>query len=359
MPVYKRTETCWQVLVKASKALPDYRHIRKHFKTEAEAIKAEAEIKLAVSIYGCWPVPAGVPIRSQPQGVLDRKDHEGTIKQASRLAKQTHWQGKRSIESVRHYVNHLVHYLTTKRGLKDLAQIKSADIDAFVEDCRARKNTACTINKKLSALRVIFKVASERTPPLVGSVIHIPYVATRAKPKWWLTPERWVEADRWMRGEGGLHTLADYVEWAINTGMRVEETLRLKAEDFTGLGTERPSVQVPGTKTMGSEATVPLNKVAAIIAHNRLALLQSGGHLFPISYRVLLSDFQELKAFLGNPEGCEPRALRRTFAKLADQRGTPTAVLQRLMRHESIITTQGYLQVVGSQDMEEARKWLA
>jgi integrase len=125
------------------------------------------------------------------------------------------------------------------------------------------------------------------------------------------------------------------------------------------LDTDRPSFFVPGLKTDGSQRTLPLTDIAAGVARRRLAACEHG-KLFPIAYCVLKENWVACRKFLGQ-EGmrtCTLRALRRSFAKYANDRGMPTEKIRDYLRHSSIKTTQIYLDLVGGFDTEEMRKWL-
>ncbi len=51
------------------------------------------------------------------------------------------------------------------------------------------------------------------------------------------------------------------------------------------------------------------------------------------------------------------KALRRTFAWYANNRGMPTSTLQKVLRHKGIGTTAGYLDLVGDGTLKDSRKY--
>nr|WP_246771377.1 tyrosine-type recombinase/integrase [Aestuariivirga sp. YIM B02566] len=342
-----------------------FKRIRKSYRDEAEAVAKEAEITKAVETFGHWPVkkdakPLPTPLSSKKTSLATDIPNtiDGTIKEAATLALKTHWAGKRYAAKVPSYVDYVVTFLTQSCGKRNLDDLITKDIDDLVAKCRADKNSASTINAKLSALRVIFKVAAGRTPPLCSRSITIKRVpASRAK-KWWLNLENLEKALAYCRKEAGLMILGDYIEFICNSGIRVEEALRARKDDFENLGkVNHTKMLVDGTKTEGARKWIALNETAAAIARRRL---RSCDVLFPISYGQLAGAWNDVRSHLGFSDvpTATLKALRRTFAKITELRGMPTSMLQRILRHQSITTTQGYLDLVGTNDEDAARRYL-
>jgi integrase len=185
--------------------------------------------------------------------------------------------------------------------------------------------------------------------------------------KWWLKPEQRVSLVAWLRAQPKTpHALvvADYIDWACVTGLRIEESLRLCRRDFTvdPVDTLRVTMTVPGTKTESSHRTLPLSRAAAAVFHSRFP---SGSHqtakMFPTSYRQMMHLWWKCREFLGEGSNhlCTLKAIRRSGARhLHTDLGLPLDLTRDYLGHTDVKTTMGYLALVGGYKEEEFRKWL-
>lgn len=149
-----------------------------------------------------------------------------------------------------------------------------------------------------------------------------------------------------------------YAAWARETGLRVEESLRVRRSHFSD---HFRSIKVPGTKTAGAEATLPLSTAAQAIA----ARAFSGRDgvdvpMFPLSYTTLGEIWRRVRAALGiTDKGATLKAFRRSAARqLHAQQGMPLDILRQYLRHGDVQTTMGYLKLTGGYSEEETRRWL-
>lgn len=217
---------------------------------------------------------------------------------------------------------------------------------------RLAGNKASTVNCKLSVIGVLFAHFDIEGP-------RVPYVREIPAPQWWLTPETEKRVLAWCL-TNDVADFADYVRWTVLTGLRVEETLRVQRQHFTGLDTEHPSLTVPGTKTRAAQATIPLLPEAADIA---VRLMGAEGlatdHLFAVRYVALQRLWQTCRKALGldGIHGATLKSFRRSFARIATERGLPPDMLRQYMRHEHLATTAGYLRLVGGYGTEQMRQW--
>ena len=278
------------------------------------------------------------------------------------LALRFRWAGLRSEQRNRGMCEDWCSWLGAQ-GVLGFDAISSHIISEYVEYRRARGDTAGTIRSRVWLLRFVWEMALEADLPLVSKMfpkVRLPR-DTGPRDKWWLTPcerERIVEE---MRNGLNDSLLADYVEFICETGLRVEEALRLERRHFSGLGTERPYLVVPGTKTEGAARPIPLSTRAQEIALERLGLVADPrSPLFPVGYDRLKYLWSRSRKPLGlaGVRGATLKALRRSFAGTCHKRGMPTETLRRLLGHSRIQTTAEYLRLVGAYDMEEARRWL-
>lgn len=344
----------WQVTVERAKALEGFRRIRKNVATREEAKELEAQIAAALDTYGRWPVEENTP-------TLDSmKPRSGTLREAMTLALETHWKGMRSYRSNSYMLGALVDFFERK-GLPDIDSIRSKDVDEYVTELRQKGLEASYINQVLGTLRVANDVALKRLPPIASITIPTPHLKAPKKEKWWLQPEKHKEVSEWLRAPGGDPLFADLIDVICYQGLRVEETLRLEARRFSGLDGDRPWLKPDGTKTEDAQNSIPVYPEAIPIIQRSIARADENRWklLFPITGRQAMNRWNEVRMFLGVEDipTATMKALRRTFAWYANNRGMPTATLQKVLRHKDIKTTSGYLNLIGSGDLEQSREY--
>jgi integrase len=234
----------------------------------------------------------------------------------------------------------------------------------------ARGNGASTRTSKLSVVGVMHEHFD------VAGRCRIPYPPQAKRLKWWLTPENEARVLAWCEAEPGMETLSDYLRFILTTGLRVQEALRLQRMHFAGLGTDKPVMLVPGTKTEAAQAPLPLLPDAVTIITRRVGLagdledyLFAGERVYckrghtggpePLRYQTLQTWWKECRCAVGIPVNLNTglKALRRSFARVASDRSVPTEAIQLYLRHSQITTTQGYLRLVGRDDVERLRQW--
>lgn len=271
------------------------------------------------------------------------------------------WMGIRNEASYRSSLKSVVEFLETRCDCLDA--ITTAHIAALVRHLQACGNAPRTIRHKVGLLGAVFETAIVADPPLASKPMPKRTVRVPRTLKWWLTPDDQRLLTGWLRARRGKHDLivADYIDFVCVTGLRVEEALRLEGSMFSGLGSERPNMLVPGEKTAGAQKTLPLFPAAAAIAE-RLIDKQTNkrARLFPLSYRQLQRKWLECRHHLDledNPSATL-KALRRSFGRHATEQGMPTELLRDYYRHTDLKTTAGYLSLVGGYDTETMRQWV-
>ncbi len=239
-----------------------------------------------------------------------------------------------------------------------------------------------TINTRLSQVSALLGFMGQHNMTLRKrfEAIKMKYVnRPKNKRKWHLTDEQDVALGELLgklineaataKERETWRMMDDYFDWATETGLRVEETLRLLPSDFRDLSGDfsNAGLIVPGTKTDESEAYIPLSKMAATVAADRINwnatrfdLLDARAkpperRLFDISYRTLHRRFDDLKGWLGWPADATLKGLRRTFAGRALRKGLDIRLIQEIMRHTSEDTTREYLKLFGMANNPETR----
>jgi integrase len=180
--------------------------------------------------------------------------------------------------------------------------------------------------------------------------------------QWWLNADAQEKLLTALYGSGLERDalLADYIVWAVNSGCRVEESLRIERRHFALEG-GRVYLTVPGTKTAMAEATLPLNEKAAEVYMRRLHRSDNpSARLFPVAYKQLAANWREAAIVIGARGNRQAtlKALRRSAARNLTVSGLPTAMLQFYLRHENIKTTEGYLRLTGGYHAAELARFV-
>lgn len=239
------------------------------------------------------------------------------------------WQDKRNTDAV-FTVEELIRRLGED---KPVAHISSATIQDLVLQLREHGNSGATINRKMSALRMLLKHSYQR-----GAITNVPQF-----------PKAQSESNGRERflteTEAKLllsHMSREYRQFAtflLHTGARIGEALALRWVD---VGEDRVTFRWETTKNAQTR-TVGLNLAARdAIQHSRdMGVASPWAH---IDYSKFRRAFDRAKhhAGLGADTEVVPHILRHTHASWLVQRGVPIQVVSKLLGHSTITITMRY-----------------
>lgn len=186
--------------------------------------------------------------------------------------------------------------------------------------------------------------------------------------KWHLPEDKRSEVILWCDAND-YKELADLIKWTTRTGLRIEESLRLTASSFhrdygaSGDGVLKVlAVNVPGTKTGNSQATLPLGSEASLVPWGWLLALPTDKEtMFSWTYEQYQQQWNHVREHFGwkDDPTATLKALRRSAARyLHVDCGMPLHMVQQYLRHESMDTTLEYLRLTGGYGTEEMRRYL-
>ena len=262
-----------------------------------------------------------------------------------------------------HFARFMAEHLGAPLSLTDLARLSPADFRAWLAHAKRRGDSARTLARRLSAVRTFYRWLKRHedidNPAL--SVVRGPRLP-RALPHP-LPEERALELLQAALDEAAANDEdAPWVgarDTAVLTllygcGLRISEALALKAGQVRPLlAGEQDHLRITGKG--GKERLVPVLP-AAVRAMRRYvslcphALLPDapffrgvrGGRLNPRLVQRLMA---HLRGWLGLPETATPHALRHSFASHLLAHGADLRVIQELLGHASLSTTQIYTEV--------------
>ena len=249
---------------------------------------------------------------------------------------------------------------------RSIADAETEDLRIYFGSLAARGLAPASVGRRLSAIRQLFRfLHSEgrrrndpsavlegprrmRAPPKVLSIAEVDRLLAHAHEQ--INRESHSPLDRLRASR-----LACLLEMVYATGLRVSELVALP-RSAADRNAQMLSVRGKGSK----EQLVPLNKTAKIAMRDYLDLLAQTGRgrnskwLFPSSGRsghVTRQHFaRELKALaLGaglRAYDVSPHALRHAFASHLLHNGADLRIVQMLLGHADISTTQIYTHVL-------------
>lgn len=249
---------------------------------------------------------------------------------------------------------------------KPLLAADKADVIAHLAGLTARGYAATSQARHLSALRQFYRhlyadglrgddptrtVATPRTRPPLPRVLEVAEVdrllaAARAAAEAAAT-----QSDARALRAARLHALLEVI---YATGLRVSELIALPAS-----AARREERLVAVTGKGGKERLVPLGTAARDAMRAYLARRQAAGRppsrwLFPshgasghLTRQAFARDLKALAAGCGvDPAALSPHVMRHAFASHMLENGADLRVLQQLLGHADISTTQIYTHVL-------------
>ncbi|HOM97587.1 tyrosine recombinase XerC [Acetomicrobium sp.] len=242
-------------------------------------------------------------------------------------------------------LSQFVDYLLAE-GVKDLEEIRQSHVRGFLRELLAYGYSKSTVLRKLSSLRSWMKFLQQS-----GVAMSDPTKGVRG-PK---EPKRLPRAlayediklllEEGPRGEFEIRDRA-ILELLYGCGLRVAELVALDWEDVD-IKERWLRVQGKGEK----ERLVPMGRFAQKALTDWQAVLgKNSGPLFPgegcerIAVRTVHRIVSRAAKRVGLV-GVSPHVLRHSFATHMLEGGASLRVLQELLGHQSLVTTQRYLKI--------------
>jgi integrase/recombinase XerC len=256
----------------------------------------------------------------------------------------------------------LAEHLGSPATVADLAALPLSDFRAFLARRKASGITARSLARQVSSLRSFFRFAERN-----GHFANRAYGALRTPKLPHSVPRPLGEGAAKATAELSLEFAADWTglrDKAVLTllyacGLRISEALGLTPASLAA----NPLVI---TGKGGKPRLVPLldQARAAIDAYMKACPfpLPPQGPLFrgakggPLSPRIIQLLMEKLRGALSLPDTATPHALRHSFASHLLGNGADLRVIQELLGHASLSTTQVYTDVNRAHLIEHYRK---
>jgi integrase/recombinase XerC len=277
------------------------------------------------------------------------------------LAKERHY-ADNTVEAYERDARQFLSFLFAARqasvSLNHLSGLGASDFRAFMAARRDCGTGSRSLARTISALRSLFRYL-ERTGALQNRsilTVALPKLPPRLPKPLTEVKARDVVGQAAIDGEMSDHPWTGPRNQAVllllyGSGLRISEALGLDRRDAPL--PPRDVIRVKGKG--GRERLAPVLPVAqsAVSAYleqcphrldpyGPLFVGVKGGRLSPRIVQLLIA---RLRASLGLPETATPHALRHSFATHLLSRGAGLRVIQELLGHTSLSTTQGYTAV--------------
>lgn len=237
-------------------------------------------------------------------------------------------------------------------GLAEIADLKSADLRAFLAARRNQGAGARTLGRGLAGVRSLLRflerrglanaagAAALRAPKQPKS---LPKPLTAADARRVVSAQEQLAEEPWIAARN-----AAVLTLLYGCGLRISEALGLSGGDLAG--TDATVLRITGKG--GKTRLVPVLPVAlqAVLEYRRLCPWHLGADdpLFrgarggPLNPAIIQREMARLRSALNLPDTATPHALRHSFATHLLGRGGDLRTIQELLGHASLSTTQVY-----------------
>lgn len=234
---------------------------------------------------------------------------------------------------------------------KDPRQITATDLNRWIIDILNRNTKAKTVLDNLEKRREksitarIYMIAVIRFLKWLGIDIKPTIPKTRKKEIRALTEEE-IEKIKHSIKRTKDRLL---IQLLLDTGLRAKELLSIRKSD---INIEKRYIRVRNTKN-GEERIVFFTEETKKLLEKYIKNINDNERVFNMTYNALYRKLKRLGKKLGID--LRPHILRHTFATQAIRKGMPLPVVQKLLGHKDIRTTQVYTHLI-TEDLQEIYK---
>jgi integrase len=276
--------------------------------------------------------------RSTVMETLSKADQKTiTLSQVIKEVLNIRWGTQKGIKTTTSALHRIVEYFAPDT---DIQTIDNKAVKNYIEHCIAQQAKPATINRRLSALKVLVKYA--RLMGYTSSLIEI-------------SPLKENNTRTLALSEADAQTILtciknqdmkDIFKMLYETGLRLSELLRLAPRDITQTS-EYATLTVQVSKN-GQPRTLPLPGCL-----NPVICRRPSGRLFPYTKEEVYKMWDDMKKeipldVLGiDSEQFTPHVLRHSCITNLAKRGLPITEIQRWAGHTSVNTTMRYIHLQG------------
>lgn len=249
-------------------------------------------------------------------------------------------------------IEQFLSFASDSKNRESLAQVVDSDIEEFKELLKTQRYTGKSISRKINSIKAFFRFAIAE-----GAIDRNPAEIV-SHPKFDQAPPRILSKTEYRalrdacRGDARMSAV---VELLLQTGMRISE---LAALDVGDVDLERNVITVQPQNSRGIRR-VPLNAAGKQSVMDYLAVRPRAREktLFltktcrPFLVRNIRTALDRYFRLAGIKEA-KVNDLRHTFIVEQLRAGTPLVYVSQLVGHKRITTTEKYLKMIDTPDMQ-------
>ncbi|MBN1263660.1 MAG: tyrosine-type recombinase/integrase [Candidatus Pacebacteria bacterium] len=257
-----------------------------------------------------------------------------------------------TILAYRKDIEQLVAFLKDK-GISQTTSVTSDHIEEFKKSLMEKKYTAKSVSRKLNAIKTFFKFLEEEGVLLLNPATAVAHPKYKIKAPRILSQMEYRAIRDAAREDTRISTI---IELLLQTGMRIGELARLE----TGDANEK-TLTIRGYESH-KQRDIPLNRSArkALEAYletrpkvrTRSLFVTKNGR--PFLVRNIRSAIERYFRIAGL-ENAKVNDLRHTFIAHQLGAGNSVVLIQKLVGHKRLSTTERYLEFVESTSSEEVK----
>ena len=231
------------------------------------------------------------------------------------------------------------------------AEVSTDDIDLFKSDLKQKRYTSKSISRKINSIKAFFRYL------IAESIVETNPAQAITHPKIEQVPPRVLSRLEYRalrdacRGDARIFAI---VELLLQTGMRISELAALASDD---VDLERGIIMILAQNSR-EERKVPLNKAAkkAVMEYLKVRPRAREKTVFltktcrPFLVRNIRTAIDRYFRLAGI-KGAKVNDLRHTFIVEQLKAGTPLVYVSQLVGHKRITTTEKYLNLIDSPDL--------
>lgn len=247
-------------------------------------------------------------------------------------------------------IEQLVQFVGEK-GKTLVAEVTADDIDAFKSDLKQKRYTSKSVSRKINSIKSFFRYL------IAEGIVETNPAETITHPKIEQAPPRVLTRLEYRalrdacRGDARIFAI---VELLLQTGMRISELAALSSED-TDLDRGILLIRAQNSR---EERKVPLNKAAkkALMDYLKVRPRAKEKTVFltktcrPFLVRNIRTAIDRYFRLAGIKDA-KVNDLRHTFIVEQLKAGTPLVYVSQLVGHKRITTTEKYLELIESPDL--------
>jgi site-specific recombinase XerD len=240
-------------------------------------------------------------------------------------------------------ISQLVEYLS-KKQITQITSVLPEHIESFKEYLAANDYTTKSISRKLNSLKTFFRWLKN------SSQINDDPAASIPHPKYEVSPPRILSKMEYRALRDAARNdprAAAVIELLLQTGMKIGELARLELNDI-----KDKEIRIAPYESRGERA-VPLNQAAKKILNRwlnfrpktkcqSLFITKTGRPFLIRNIRTSLNRFFHL----ADIKDASINSLRHTFIVQQLMAGAPVDLVQKLVGHKRLSTTEKYLELV-------------